>query len=358
MAFNRKRTFDDMEGWNVSEVREREKAVVHGVDMHVSPVKTSRTNAKRKYFDGRIGDGKKVVRVVGFNPSLRGKLEGLREEGKAVCIANCVVKGEERNNEILINSKTTVTQSPRKFTVIADSDEVTQLTDIGNLSTGQQVTVRVKVVTVGSTEAVKGELQKQECVVGDVSGCCHVVLWNDDIGKLLEEKSYKLSYVSVKRWDGVKYLSVSEGSEIVCVDDIGDVAEIECGDEDSIVACHVVEGETDAVEYCDEYVECIGCKSKVHSSDGIVGECKKCGMLMKMKRGAKSVVAKVFVWDGGKMNSVTLFDSVLREIVCDVSGDCLKKRLLAAPPVQLKLDRQEVAVSVKKLLSSEATDNN
>ena len=68
------------------------------------------------------------------------------------------------------------------------------------------------------------------------------------------------------------------------------------------------------------------------------------------------MVAKVFVWDGGKMNSVKLFDSVLREIVWDVSGDCLKKRLLAAPPVQLKLDRQEVAVSIKKLLSSEATE--
>ena len=91
-------------------------------------------------------------------------------------------------------------------------------------------------------------------MVGDVSGCCRVVLWNDDIEKLLEEMSYKLSYVSVKHWDGVKYLCVSEGSEIVCVDDIGDVAEIECGYEDSIVACHVVEGEIYAVEFCDEYV--------------------------------------------------------------------------------------------------------
>ena len=35
--------------------------------MQVSPAKTSRTNAKCKYFDGRIGDGKKVVRVVGFD---------------------------------------------------------------------------------------------------------------------------------------------------------------------------------------------------------------------------------------------------------------------------------------------------
>ena len=29
MAFNKKRTFNDMEGLNASEVREREKAVVH-----------------------------------------------------------------------------------------------------------------------------------------------------------------------------------------------------------------------------------------------------------------------------------------------------------------------------------------
>ena len=100
------------------------------------------------------------MRVVGFDTSLRGKLEGVREEGKVVCITNCVVKGDERNNKILMNSKTTVTQSPRKFTIMAGSDKVTELTEIRNLSTGQQVTVWVKVVTVGSSEAVKGELQK------------------------------------------------------------------------------------------------------------------------------------------------------------------------------------------------------
>ena len=91
--------------------------------------------------------------------------------------------------------------------------------DVGTLATGQQVTVLVKIITVGSAVVVKSELQKQECVVGDVSGCCRIVLWNDDIGKLLKEKSYELSYVIVKQWDGVKYLSVSKGSEIdsVCV---------------------------------------------------------------------------------------------------------------------------------------------
>ena len=84
MVFKRKRTFD-MEGWNVSEVREKEKAVIHGCIIHISPIKTSRNNAKHKYFDGKIGDGMKVVRVVGIDTSLQEKLEGLREEGKAHC---------------------------------------------------------------------------------------------------------------------------------------------------------------------------------------------------------------------------------------------------------------------------------
>ena len=88
--------------------------------------------------------------------------------------------------------------------------------DVGTLATGQQVTVLVKIITVGSAVVVKSELQKQECVVGDVSGCCRIVLWNDDIGKLLKEKSYKL-YVIVKQWDGVKYLKKFELTRIIMV---------------------------------------------------------------------------------------------------------------------------------------------
>ena len=236
------------------------------------------------------------------------------------------------------------------------TNEVTKLMDVGTLATGQQVTGLVKIITVGSAVVVKSELQKQECVVGDVSGCCRIVLWNDDIGKLLKEKSYKLSYVIVKQWDGVKYLSVSKGSEIDCVEDLGDVADVVCGDEDSIVACRVVEGEIDAVEFFDEYVQCIGCKSKVESLDRIIGECKKCGILMKMKRGVKCVIAKVLIFDGDEMIRVILFSSVINEIISGVGGDGIKKRLLAAPPVKIQLNSRDVAVSVTMLPSSESNE--
>ena len=40
---------------------------------------------------------------------------------------------------------------------------------------------------------------------------------------------------------------------------------------------------------------------KVESLDGIIGECKKCGILMKMKRGVKCVIAKVLIFDGDEM---------------------------------------------------------
>ena len=50
------------------------------------------------------------------------------------------------------------------------------------------MTVLVKIITVGSAVVVKSELQKQECVVGDVSGCCRIVLWNDDQGFIQDFK--------------------------------------------------------------------------------------------------------------------------------------------------------------------------
>ena len=76
----------------------------------------------------------------------------------------------------------------RKFAVIPTTNEVTKLMDVGTLATRQQVTVLVKIITVGSAVVVKSELQKQECVVGDVSGCCRIVLWNDDNATLIRVK--------------------------------------------------------------------------------------------------------------------------------------------------------------------------
>ena len=48
---------------------------VHGVLVgEVSPIKTSRKRNNVKYFEGQCSDRKKTVRLVTFEPKLRGQL--------------------------------------------------------------------------------------------------------------------------------------------------------------------------------------------------------------------------------------------------------------------------------------------
>ena len=53
------------------------------------------------------------------------------------------------------------------------------------------------------------QLMKQECMVGDISASVHLVLWDNNVGALKENLSYKLTDVTVRMYDDIRYLSVS-----------------------------------------------------------------------------------------------------------------------------------------------------
>ncbi len=112
--------------WDVSEIEECQSATVHSVVTQLSPVKTSRKNSSVRYFDGRMSDGKKSVRVVCFDPTKRGALEDVRAKGSAVSVANCNVKGasgSKEEMEIVTTNQSRVESSPRKFVVPTEMRE-------------------------------------------------------------------------------------------------------------------------------------------------------------------------------------------------------------------------------------------
>ena len=73
----------------------------------VSPIKTSRNNAKVKYFEGQLSDGSKTVRFVSFEPKLRSQVEQAKEGLRGAALANCTVKRsrEAGELEVLISSQ-------------------------------------------------------------------------------------------------------------------------------------------------------------------------------------------------------------------------------------------------------------
>ena len=176
-------------------------------------------------------------------------------------------------------------------------------------------------------------LAKQDCVLGDYSGTCWIVLWEGDTGKLVEEECYKLSRVVVREYAGVKFLSMLADAEMEKVEDIGEV--VECGENDSSSGevQKVEEGETSAVISVDEYYSCINCKGKVKTCETstLIGQCMKCNGKVKMSRCSKSVSARFVIANSTNQTwCLTAFGKQLDEIVKDVEGESIEEKLLLA----------------------------
>ena len=94
----------------------------------------------------------------------------------------------------------------------------------------------------------------------------------------------------------MNFRSVGKGSEVVEVDDIGEVAKVEDRrlEEEGIMR-KVEIGEIDDVVNCDEYEACAACNGKVKVLDELFGECGKCGMMRKHKKCKKLTTARVTV---------------------------------------------------------------
>ena len=106
--------------------------------------------------------------------------------------------------------------------------------ELPNMTIKQQVTVTIKVKSISTPQKVTSkddgrDFQKQDCIVGDISGCGKVVLWEKDIGSMAEGNSYKLAGASIKSFGGITYLSIGDNCTITQVDDIG---------HDTVPPCH------------------------------------------------------------------------------------------------------------------------
>ena len=145
-----------------------------------------------------MSDRGNSVRLISFDPALRSSLATSSEEGTMICINNCQIKPDkDGGNEITLTTKTKIDQSPRKHPVQAtDLSKITQVDAFPHLANGQQVNVKVKVVRLGQSVEVNNRkgvtLQKQDCVIADVSGSKRLVLWENDVSKLAVDKCYDL----------------------------------------------------------------------------------------------------------------------------------------------------------------------
>ena len=334
---------------NVGEVISAEScATIHGVVTALSPVKCSKKNSKTKYFTGTLSDGAKKLRMVSFDTRLRPQLCESLKDRTSVVLNGCSVKeGQAGSLEIVSNGKTKIERSSREFSIPENLDpresRDVMVEEIENISLTEAVNVVVKVVAVEKPHNVRAanswrELTKQDCVVGDVTETVRVVLWEEDVGKLDEDRSYKLTNVIVRMYRGERYLSISDGSVIEEVADIGEIAEPESGGA-STSRANVVYGCISAVLGCDDYLCCVNCRSKVDERSSDLGTvwCSKCSATMRWTRCTSSNMARVIIESEDPTRDIqpvraTIFDNVLSTLLKSApAGITITEQLLSVP---------------------------
>lgn len=109
---------EDQEFQNLAEISPTKRAKIHGFLETLSPIKDN-VSRTRKYFTGKITDGKVSRRLVGFDPKVHQALSTYKSKQQAVALSNCEVKESNFSPdlEILVRKSTDMQKSPLKFDV-------------------------------------------------------------------------------------------------------------------------------------------------------------------------------------------------------------------------------------------------
>ena len=201
----------------------------------------------------------------------------------------------------------------------------TTLVELPSIQNFQKIIVDVKVLDAPIPSTVSSGKSKQDVVIADNTATSKVVLWEDHIGSLLENCSYTLKNFVVREY-GTKYLSMPrEGSEIISIEDIGEVEDFIDTLEEQQQRRTLHDAQIIAVPYLDSYKGCIHCKARVEPISPLLGRCSKDGCLMSQRYDfcVKQCSAKLMMQHGRDKDVFTLhaFGNILSQLADPATGE-------------------------------------
>ena len=175
--------------------------------------------------------------MISFDPKMRNEFEEAKKNQSSVAVRICVVKrGRSDELEILLNGRSSMIRSPKKFkipddevnTVSTQCPVVATLEEVKDLAEHQKITITGKILSISKPEQIVKQrngkqLRKQDFAIDDSTGALRGVAWESHVGVLNEDSSYKISCVTVRSFNGANYISVSEKSSSELKDNIGDI---------------------------------------------------------------------------------------------------------------------------------------
>ena len=264
------------------------------------------------------------------------------KKGDSVALCNCELKPGRQSDEleVIMKSHSRVEGSPKKFCIedlSAISSNLIILENLQNKCNFEKVTFSAKAIRVDDPIRVGAGKTKQDIAVADASSTARVTLWENDIGKLTQDVSYKFTNLIVRTYNREKYLSLpKEGATIEEIEDIGNVDEDETCDS----SVTVYYGAQVLSASLDNYCVCLSCKKKIKPTTEHLGRCTSCSALQRLDKCATQMSAKLVLSSGTDYLTLLCFGSNLNDIV--QVKPVTESNLLEAPPFTLTYDNNVI----------------
>ena len=356
----------DPEEFDVSDIdRECKNASIHGVIVDVSPIHSTKRYSARKYFSADVTGGKETLKLLCFNTPLRYTTERLKKGGKPCTITNCNIKQSKYlptfgDFELHCTDKTNMVANPRRKFNVSDkviytsSRVLERLSDLDDIIKGQSVTVCGKISDTTdpievSQSSSGSKLQKQDCILADSSMRVPLKIWEEDVGKVCEGKSYRFIKVKMRQYQGERFLTTTEDSSFKEISDVGEVTL-----EITLPNTHrEIRGRIAAVTVVSKYIACPTCNAKV---DSVSAECSKCNSLVNISMCKDQVLAKFTVQEDVSMisHNVTAFTEVISQIIgsdqtlLSSSEFQIKQWLRQSDSALFKVNEKNIIMTVKR----------
>lgn len=328
----------------------------------LSPIKKAKSGNDYFTFDLQTSTCQ-FTKVVGFDRKYHQQALHLQNTGTPIRVLNA----NEKADNLFINNHSTIvkansgdihfestkppTDSPTKYNLPQAGAIQITLNQLNMLTRNQRVNVK-GTITMGAAKPKQvnkrnGQpgLVKEDCVIEDQNGHTTIHLWDDMIEKCKNSRSYEITELSVKNYNGHTHLGSTSDTTI---------KEINMHVENP-KGPHLVTNIQKAVTI-QEFIftdkvsvfmicQINTCKKKMPYAIGSpVFTCQSCGTCQKVKSAKKGATARLCAEIEGKQVWLTAFTDVMENLLDKVNlsindtSDKIKEALLTIQNITLVID--------------------
>jgi len=299
---------------------------------NTSPVKVSRKDRKRKYFEFSLIQNDATKRAVCFSPEKHELISEIEKEQAGCELRKAKVSA---SNDIMITDFTSVRKTKINFPKESLKLDFSTIASINNeKSLYERVNVKGIVLEVSDNEQTEIDgkpIDLRKTVIGDNTGSITLTLFANLVNMLKPGHAYTMQNLRVSKYQSQRLLKTTDVSKINVLEE-----------HDFVMPDHI-----SSSSLTPQYL-CFICKAKVDVDDSTFVECSSCNNVFVLEKALKSSTVKftASTHDFSTLHLTCKVDLIERHYNCGINNRIeLLKKMLSKKKIFITYDTVDMSVS-------------